>query len=526
MDRCSRGAVARGGDGGLPSAAVTTATASAARLDDRLPVIVGAGQAMQRVDDLGEALDPARLMADAVRSAFTDAGLAVPAELPSLRVVASISARGFGDPGRAVASALGCTVRESAVTANGGNSAQSLVNATAAAVQAGDLDLAVLTGGECWRTFMRARAAGVTLWPKATEGVAPDRVIGSEVAMNHPGEQALGIVMPVQVYPMFETALRAAAGEGIEEHQVRVSELWARFAAVAADNPYAWIRTAPTAEEIRTVGPRNRMIGLPYPKLMNSNNDVDQAAALVVCSVARARAMGVPEDRWVFVHAGADAREHLWVSERDSFTDVPAVRAAGRAALGLAGIGIDDVALVDLYSCFPSAVQLGAAALGLSTDDPGRPLTLTGGLSFAGGPWNNYPMHAVATLVGRLRQQPDARGLVWANGGYVTKHAIGVYAAHPPAAGAFRHAHPQDEVDALPRRAFAEGAEAAGPATVEAWTVVHDRDGAPDRAFAALRLPDGRRAWATATGDTAVAMAEGEWVGRRVTRDAEGVLAV
>ena len=216
---------------------------------------------------------------------------------------------------------------------------------------------------------MRARKADAVLeWPKLPEGTEPDRIIGHDLVMSSQEELARGLVMPVQLYPMFETALRAAAGESVEAHQVRVSELWAGFSAVAAGNPYAWIQEPKSAAEIRTPGPSNRMIGLPYPKYMNSNNDVDQAAALLMCSAGRARSLGVPEDRWVFPHSGADCHEHPFVSNRWSFSETPAVRAGGRAALDLAGVGIDDIELVDLYSCFPSAVQLGAASLGLNGD--------------------------------------------------------------------------------------------------------------------------------------------------------------
>jgi acetyl-CoA C-acetyltransferase len=334
---------------------------------------------------------------------------------------------------------------------------------------------------------------------------------------------ARGIVMPVQVYPMFESAVRAAKGAEPDDHLVAVSELWSRFSVVAAGNPYAWSQQARTAEEIRTPGPTNRMIGLPYPKLMNSNNDVDQAAALLMCSVERARSLGIPEDRWVFPHAGADCHEHPFVSNRWSLADTPAIRAGGRTVLELAGVGMDDIEVVDLYSCFPSAVQLGAAALGLPLD---RQLTRTGGLSFAGGPWNNYVMHGIATVMADLRDRPGAKGLVWANGGYVTKHSFGVYATEPAPEG-FRHASPQDEVDAGPARAFAVPADAAGPAVVEAYTVMHDREGRPETGIAACLLADERRAWGTTSdADAAATLCEGEWVGRSVTLGADGALHV
>jgi acetyl-CoA C-acetyltransferase len=490
-------------------------------LDPRTPVLVGAGQAVQRARGLDDALSPVELIAEAVTAAATDAGLSTVPTPDSLQVVQFLSWR-YRDPARFVAARLGITPGETVLTTGGGNTPQSLVNQAALAIQGGELDLAILCGGECWRTRMRARRAGAELpWPRIPEDVTPTRPFGAELSMSHPDEQARGLVMPVQVYPIFETALRAAAGERPDEHQVRISELWAGFSAVAAKNPYAWVRSAPTAEEIRTTGTDNRMIGLPYPKYMNSNNDVDQAAAVILCTVEKARSLGVAPDQWVFPHSGTDAHEHPFVSNRWRFDETPAIRIGGRRALELAGVGIDDVEVVDLYSCFPSAVQLGAASLGLGTE---RQLTRTGGLSFAGGPWNNYVMHGIATVMHDLRERPGAHGFVWANGGFATKHAFGVYSTTAPS-GPFAYDEPQAEIDALPRRDLAPVADATGPATVEGYTVMHTRDGVPETVFAACLLADGRRAWGTSSDPgTAAALCVDEWVGRHVTLDADGTL--
>ncbi|MEX2627033.1 MAG: acetyl-CoA acetyltransferase [Ilumatobacteraceae bacterium] len=492
-------------------------------LDPRTPVIVGAGQFLHRADGLDDALEPAALMTEAIDAASRDAGLDGVPELDSLRVVGLLSWR-YGNPAWAVAERLDQRPRQLAMSTMGGNSPQTLLNRTCLDIESGDLGLAVLTGGEAWRTRMRAKRSDTTLdWPKAPADAEPD-VIGHDLDMNLQAEIDRGIYMPVQVYPMFETAVRASLGTAPDEHIGRVSEMWARFSATAADNPHAWIREPLSAEEIRTPGPRNRMIGYPYTKVMNSNNDVDMAAALMVCSVEVARRLGVPEDRWVFPRSGTDCHEHPHVSHRDTFAATPAIERGGRLALELAGATIDDVALVDLYSCFPSAVQLGARSLGLDPFDPDRPLTLTGGLSFAGGPWNNYVMHAIATMVDRLRERPGETGLVWANGGYCTKHSFGVYGTEPPADG-FRHADPQAEIDALPRRELAGPAAAAGPATIEAYTVMHGRDGEPERAIAACLLADGRRAWGTSDDpDVRTALLTGEWVGTAVTLTPDGTL--
>ena len=488
-------------------------------IDPRTPVLVGAGQFQHRAAGLDDALDASALMAEAIRLAAADAGLADVPQPDSIRVVSLLSWK-YHNPARVVGDRLGLGPREYAVTTMGGNSPQTLVNATALDILRGDLDIAILTGGEAWRSRMKARKLGVEpQWPSAAEDDHP-RQMGEELQMNHPYERARGIYMPVQVYPMFETAIRAAAGRTPEEHLARISGLWSRFSAVAAKNPNAWIQEFKTPEEIRTAGPTNRMVGLPYTKFMNSNNDVDQGAALIMCSAEKATALGVPRDRWIFPLSGSDCHEHPFISNRWSFAETPAVELGGRRALELAGKGIDDIDIVDLYSCFPAAVQLGAQSLGLDIE---RQLTRTGGLSFAGGPWNNYVMHSIATVMNDLREQPGT-GLVWANGGYTTKHAFGIYSTEPPATP-FRHAYPQDEIDAMPQRELAEAADAHGTATVEAYTVMYDRDGLPESALAACLLSDGRRAWGTSSDTTfAAAMSEGEWVGREVALDAEGTL--
>jgi acetyl-CoA C-acetyltransferase len=489
-------------------------------VDPRTPVLIGTGQVTHRAAGLDDSLSPIQLIAEACRRAAADAGLSSMPNVDSIRVVSLLSWR-YYDPARFVAAELGITSKEHAYTSSGGNTPQSLVNLTALEIQRGEVDTVVLAGGEAWRTRMRARAADVELWDKVSDDVKPDRVIGTEVPMTHPAEREAGLMMPVQIYPMFESALRAARGESADAHMARVSKLWAGFADVAADNPYAWVRTRPSATDIATAGAKNRMIGLPYPKMMNSNNDVDQGAAVIMCSVERAEALGVPRDRWVFPHSGADSHEHYFVSNRWTFTETPAIAAGGAMALELAGVGIDDIDIVDLYSCFPSAVQLGAASLGLSLD---RQLTRTGGLPFAGGPWNNYVMHAIATMVNDLRERPGQKGLIWANGGYATKHAFGVYSTSPSNNG-FLHGDPQAEIDALPQRELASPQDAAGAATVEAYTVMHDRDGRPETGFASCLLADGRRAWGrTPDRELADGMTEGEWVGRAVRLAVDGTI--
>jgi acetyl-CoA C-acetyltransferase len=272
-----------------------------------------------------------------------------------------------------------------------------------------------------------------------------------------------------------------------------VSELWARFSAVASTNPNAWSQQALTPEEIRTVSPDNRMVCFPYPKRMCANIDVDQGAAVLLCSYEAAHDAGVPDDRMVFLHAAAEVHDHYFFTERWSLAESPGIATAVGDALDAAGISLDDIARFDLYSCFPSAVQIGAAALGLADDDP-RPLTVTGGLGFAGGPVNNYPTHAIARMVELLRNDPMSYGCTTALGWYISKHATGIWSGRPPASG-FQRVDPaasQATVDATPRRRPAGLLD--GEVTLEATSVSFERDGNPSLGIITALTGDGRRA--------------------------------
>ena len=220
-------------------------------------------------------------------------------------------------------------------------------------------------------------------------------------------------------------------------------------------------------------------------------------------SVATARALGVPHDRWVYVWGTGQAHDRWFVSERVDYTSSPALREAARQALDAACIGIERVDHLDLYSCFPSAVQIGRDMLGISPDDP-RPLTLTGGLPYFGGPGNNYSMHAIAEVMARARARPGSVGLVTALGWYLTKHAVGVYAAAPKE-GRFVREEPAPRQALLDAQAApALAAEPSGDATIETYTVLHDRDGAPVRGLVIGRLADGRRFLAATPDDRAL----------------------
>ena len=475
-------------------------------IDPRTPVLVGVAQLKQKPDNPLDALEPLALMTEVVAAAAADAGApALTNRLDSIRVVKG--AWPYKDPARLIAERLGAKPRQTATTHDGGNTPQSLVNLSCLDIVAGRYDAIAIVGAEAIWSRRRAHRAKQVI-PYTTDDGPSAIALLHDLEMSSEVEVARGFAAPVNIYPLFESAFRASRGESIPDHIARISKLWEGFNEVAVANPYAWSRQAMTATQIATATEDNRLVGFPYTKAMNSNWDLDQAAALILCSAESASALGVPKDRWVFVWAGTDAHDTGQIAHRHSFHESPAIRLAGRRLWDLAAIGPDAVAHCDLYSCFPSAVQISATELGLGLD---RQLTQTGGLTFAGGPLNNYVTHAIAAMAGTLREHAGDVGLCTANGGYLTKHALGLYSTTPPPV-LFRHADVQAEVDREPTRVF--DADYQGVATIESYTVMHGHEG-PENALLTALTPGGQRALASSTDvDMMQALMKAEHVGR------------
>ena len=456
-----------------------------------LPVIVGAGQYVNRSRDLADAREPLDMIETVARAAEDDAGKTdLLSRIDSLQVV-NIIAWPYPDTVDLICEKLGADPAQRVYTAVGGATPQRLVNETAQRIVDGDTRLALLCGAEVLATTRRARKLGVEL-PWHPRGQPAEMVGDTRMGFND-SEARHGAMTPSRVYPLFENAIRAHLGLTIEEHRERLGRLGARLSAVAAENPYAWFPKALSAEEITTVAPDNRMICFPYPKRMNAIMEVNQAAAVIMTGSRTAAELGIPEDRWVYLWGCGDARDKWFVSDRVNLHSSPAIGACTRRALGMAGLGVDDVDMFDLYSCFPSAVQMAMAELGLALDEP-RPLTLTGGLPYAGGPGNNYVMHSIATALARLRERPQAKALLTGLGWFATNHSAGVYSAQRPPHESWARTDPsvdQAELEAMESPPSVNRAQ--GPASVESYTVVFDREGEPEQGVVVGRLGDGEK---------------------------------
>ncbi len=479
---------------------------------DRLPIIVGVGQVVDRPATLQEAKEPLELMEMAARAAAADTGRPqILSRLDSLQVVNIIS-WAYEDAPAMLAQRLGATPRHTLYSGIGGETPQRLVGKAAAAIWRGEVDICLIAGAEAMDSFMSARRQGETLpW---TPRSAPRQIEDMRVPINET-EQRHGATLPIRVYPLFENAIRAHMGLSLEEHQRRLGLLCARMTEVAAQNPYAWFPIRRTPEEIATVTPQNRMICFPYPKYMNAIMEVNQGAALILCSVGAARQLGIPHDRRVYIWAGTYLSDKWFMSERPSFRGSLAQELVLQRALELANLSPEEVDMFDFYSCFPSAVEAAMLCLGMDLNDP-RPYTLTGGLPYAGGPGNNYCSHSIATAVERLRREPEKKAMITGMGWYFTKHSAGIYSGRPPKA--FHPYDPREDealIAAQPSPPLAE--EAQGTGIVEAYTVVFGRDGEPEEGIVVGRLEEGPRFWANVGPDRELLwlMCREEFIGRR-----------
>lgn len=502
-------------------------------MDDRTPVIIGVGEASERIDEPGyQALSPVELAARAAQAAVDDARAKAPIA-PAIGVVAGVRQFETSTPNaqapfgrsnnfpRSVAKRIGANPKRAILEVVGGQGPQHLVNEFANAIGRGEMDLALAMGAEAISTQRHLMSRGETRdWSETVDGDLEDRGYGMDKLVS-PELNAHGVRTAIQHYAIFENARRARRGLDREAYALEMGELFAPFTGVAAKNPHAMSHEVFDAAQLATITERNRMVADPFPRRMVSRDQTNQGAAVLIASVAKARELGVPEDRWVYLHGGADVAERLPL-ERADLSAYPAAGLAARAALQGAGIGVGELALIDLYSCFPVAVFDVRDELGVKASDP-RPLTLTGGLPFFGGAGNNYSMHAIASAVQGLRARPGAFGFVGANGGFLSKYSAGVYSTAPKAWTGFSSDALQAEVGAWPAPPAAP--EAADAGSVETYTIEYGR-GAPIATLVCRTAEGGRFCAMTDPDDPAVAaqMAKAEPLGARVAtrRDDRG----
>jgi acetyl-CoA C-acetyltransferase len=451
-------------------------------LDPRTPVIVGVGQAAERIDDpYYRAMSGVELAAAGARAALDDCGADVAKVAALIDTVAGVRQFEISGPAepvlgksnnypRSVANRIGADPARAILEVVGGQGPQHLITELAGQIAAGRSEVALIFGSDATSTTRYfAGADNRPDFSETVDGPLEDRGQGLEKLVSRYTVSHGLTSAPIQ-YALLENARRAGTGLSPTEYLRRMGELFAPFSKVAVDNPFAAAPVERSVDELITVTESNRMISEPLPRLLVARDQVNQGAAALLMSVEAARRLGVPEDNWMYLHGHADMEEQALL-QRPDLGHSPAAVTAVREALALAGIGIDDVATFDLYSCFPVPVFNICDGMGIAPDDP-RGLTMTGGLPFFGGAGNNYSMHAVVETVARMRSTPGQFGLVGANGGILSKYSVGVYSTTPTPWKPDSSAQLQVQVADWPTESVTENAD--GPATVETYTVRRD----------------------------------------------------
>ncbi|MBB6095395.1 acetyl-CoA acetyltransferase [Povalibacter uvarum] len=471
---------------------------------DRTPVIVGIGEITDKPGDLALALEPIALMEQALQRAASDAtgnGSALLRQLDSLDVVAEYSWP-YTDALSLLTARIGHKPRRQFYGTAGGESPVRFIHEAARRIASGESAVCAIVGAEAAHSAAAAAKAGVSLPWEARDAHAK-LVRGKDLC--HPVAVRHGMMQPVQIYPLYENAATAAWGQTPAQAQQESAELWSRYSAVAADNPYSWLQQRFTPQQIATPAPDNRPIAWPYTKHMVANPFVNQGAAVLVTSLARARELGIAPQRLIYVWSGASANEPTDYLQRDQYQHSSAQDAVLDAVLAQAGGDASRFALVELYSCFPIVPKMARRRLGLPAD---ARMTSTGGLSFFGAPLNNYMTHAAAGLVRQLRTQPGKLALLYGQGEYVTKHHALILSTFAPSQNVLE-TDPSVQSIANSRRGEVPSLieDYEGPAAIETFTVVYDRHGAPEFGTVIARTTAGARLMARVRPDDARALA-------------------
>jgi acetyl-CoA C-acetyltransferase len=466
---------------------------------DRLPVLVGVGQITQRTKLATEALEPLALMEAALRAADVDTGKSVLSRLDSLDVIQEFSWP-YVDAPRQLSRRLGVSPARMVYGPVGGETPIHFIHEAALRIQRGECTVAAVVGAEAQYAVAAASKQGTHLpWSPRDDGAKLIR--GTDYL--HPIAVQLGVASPVSVYPFYENAVQHRWGQTPQEGRAEAGRLWASCSRVAAENPYAWQREAFAADRITEPAADNRLVAWPYTMRMVANPLVNQGAAVLLTSRGMARQLGIDEDRLLYVWCGAAAHEPADYLERDQYIRVPAQEAVLERILQLVGEGGPFDAL-ELYSCFPVVPKMARRTLALPE---GRDVTCAGGLSFFGAPLNNYMTHATAAMVQALRGRQDARGLLYGQGGYMTKHHAVVLGTSAPEPRLLAEDYSVQHIaDAQRGPAPSVDMHHVGPATIETHTVLYQKDGSVRHAAVMLRTAHGTRLLAKVPAHDALAI--------------------
>lgn len=483
---------------------------------EKQPVIIGVGQHVHHPIDVEDIKKPLDLIEAAIQKAEIDVDLEGLARRIDTLCLANILSRSPEGLPSELSHRINAHPRNEEYTWVGASVPQWFVNRTAEKICKGQTKLALICGGEAFYSRkVAAKARGGEGWDWDFPDKMPHMVGDLRDAVT-PLEKKYGLQLPIHFYPLFENALRHHEGLSMAEHRQELGNFCSTFSSIASKNPYSWFQETKSSDEIIKITPDNRMVSFPYTKSMCSIMEVDQAAALFLTDTQTAKELGVPRKKWVYLLGSGDASDIWHVTKRINFHSSPSVREAADAAMRQTGLSLNEIDYLDFYSCFPCAPRITRNMLELPKDDP-RPLTITGGMAYFGGPGNSYSLHAICKMVETLRQDPAATGMVQALSWFISKHSVGIYSGMPGK-------HPYKVIPDTDRHQMSGPLKgplivekASGTGDLETYMLFHDRQGQAVGGVVIGRLDDGSRFLAKLPRDKGIlnAMMTHEFIGEK-----------
>ncbi len=381
------------------------------------PVVIGLGifQEQGPYDELNEALI---LMEKVALQAIEDCGNKSIADFIDVIDIPKGFWR-YRDPGKWIAEKNNFSNARTSVNKIGVLQ-QNLINSTCKKIMNGTIRAGLILGGESRAKMIAALKEGKEFHETSlTEN--PDDYVKAKDDLYGPQEQETLGLMAVGYYAVLESAMRNKKGHSHQEHNEYIANMYSEFSKIASDNPHAWQQKIITPNEILDVSKNNKAIAYPYNKYHNTSWNVNQASAMIICSEELADKLSIDKNKRIYPLASSETNHMIAVIQRPDLTESAGLKnAANFMNEKMHELNISP-SIVDLYSCFPVAVQQFENTLDISKSVP---KTITGGMAFAGGPLNNYMIHATVQGLIKIRDNPNETALISGVSGMMTKQSF------------------------------------------------------------------------------------------------------
>jgi len=470
------------------------------------PVVIGISSIQQKgsYDDLDEALI---LMEKATQKAISDS--------TNPNIVNYIDQiqipKGFWkyrDPGKWIAKRNGMKSAKTTVTKIGVLQ-QNLINTACKDIVDGKINASLIIGGEARYKKIQALKEN-KVFVETELNTNPDYYVKADHDLQTQDERDELGLMAVGYYAILETAYRAQKKLSIQEHKEKISELYEIFSKIAKENPDGWLDKSLVASEIIKVSKSNPLQALPYNKFHCTTWNVNQASAMIICSENLANNLDIPLSKRVYPVASSESNHMIAPIQRPHLSKSYGLDLAVKFIKDVCRNNNIEPNLYELYSCFPIAVQMFSDSLGLNEN---QSKTVTGGMSFAGGPLNNYMIHSTVKMLSKIRSDHSNIGLVTGVSGMMTKQALALWSKKPLIDFISKDVTKEAKLEEAPVQM---SEELEGMAMIIGYTIFKDNNGELKAVIYSEDSKKKRKVLISYDNEILKSMGEEEWVGKNI----------